>query len=74
MDDITILKNRLAYFSNRVSYKSEFEEIDLKIDYEKETEPDYKDEINEEDYKEYIRRELVNKIKQLMKNIEYIYI
>lgn len=68
MDDITILKNRLAYFSNRVSYKSDFEDIDLKIDYEKETEPDYKDEINEEDYKEYIRRELVNKVKRLIRN------
>lgn len=67
MDDITILKNRLAYFSNRVSYKSDFEEIDLKIDYEKETEPDYKDEINEEDYKEYIRRELVDIVKRLIK-------
>lgn len=68
MDDITILKNRLAYFSNRVYYKSDFEEIDLKIDYEKETEPDYKDEINEEDYKEYIRRELVDIVKRLIKN------
>lgn len=68
MDDITILKNRLAYFSNRVSYKSDFEEIDLKIDYEKETEPEYDDEIDEEDYKEYVHKELVNKVKQLIRN------
>jgi hypothetical protein len=68
MDDITILKNRLAYFSNRVSYKSDFEEIDLKIDYEKETEPEYDDEVNDEEYKEYIHKELVNKVKQLIRN------
>lgn len=68
MDDITILKNRLAYFSNRVSYKSDFEEIDLKIDYEKETAHEYEDEIDEEDYKEYMRKELVNKVKRLIRN------
>jgi hypothetical protein len=68
MDDITILKNRLAYFSNRVSYKSDFEEIDFKIDYEIENET-YDDEIKEEDYIIYqTERENVNKIKELIKN------
>jgi AraC-like DNA-binding protein len=69
MDDITILKNRLAYFSNRVSYNSDFEEVDYKIDYE--SEPNYDDEIDVEDYKEYMQKQkeqdFVKKVKQLIR-------
>jgi len=36
MDDISIIKNRLAYFSNRISYEYEKyddnEEVDINID------------------------------------------
>ena len=49
MDDISIIKNRLAYFSNRISYEYEKyddnEDVDMNIDIEDDEDVD----INIED-------------------------